>query len=120
MWLGSTFSFQVILSHGIVTTKGCDNMVISRETVLRKMQAELDEAKRAGENRDRFLQHVEKLQLLCELVLDEQKKAESNVSEVALLERLTKEESVKPSSKRSVHESFRNDTMDDGTSIFDF
>jgi len=84
-------------------------MVVSSETVINKMQEELNRAKEAKQH-SKMMDHISKIKLLSELLLDEHDKA-------------NRHEQEEPSKKEQLTEkiiSTHTAKELDGTSIFDF
>ncbi|MEI3604265.1 DUF5327 family protein [Pseudogracilibacillus sp. SE30717A] len=86
-------------------------MVVSSETIINKMQKELEQAKKTSDEQEKR-EHISKIKLLCELLLEENK--DTNIQ-------TTKEQ------RTFVADPVNNDISvtpsvndDDGTSIFDF
>ena len=83
-------------------------MVISSETVIKKMQGEIEKAIKT-KNHDQMIDHISKIKLLSELILDENKsKQGTGEKELILKTQISKE--LPPNTT----------TVQDGTSIFDF
>lgn len=88
--------------------------MVSKETLMKRMEKELAEAKVRVNDREAFLRSIEKVKLLCELLLDE---SDTNQSTEPI--QITKPVQVtEPVVKKKIYED--EDINHQPESIFDF
>lgn len=88
-------------------------MSVSQETILDKMIQHINQAKKNRDNEKQFIQQLAKIQLLCELLLEDDRQSEDRLlsDDLSRMKGQTKDEhTLAPSI----------DEKEDGMSIFDF
>lgn len=85
--------------------------MVSKETMLKRMEKELAEAKLKSYDREAFLRSIEKVKLLCELLLDE-------TEEVKTTESIQISEPIQSNIKQQLYDD--DDIKEQPESIFDF
>lgn len=105
-------SIHVIMCVKVV--EGFKAMTISNKTVLNKIMEELQAAKRSIDEPAVMVDHISKIKLLSELILEDH--VAGNQTEVA--QKITPEKSVAETQKE--HKVLQNNQGEDSMSIFDF
>src|SRR5690625_2100946 len=107
--------FHIIGDNGIVICRRCVVLVISSESVIQKMLNEIQKANKVVHQPDVMIDHISKVKLLSELLLEEHQR-NMNVQQKDSLETVTSLNQQNQSTEYISTES----TNEDGTSIFDF
>ncbi|GGA63839.1 YwdI family protein [Ornithinibacillus halotolerans] len=99
-------------------------MAVANETILLKMMDELKSARLHHNNQSELIKHVDKIRLLCDLILMEDKPQTSSgqSSEISAeeLKAMFGKENVSKSAQQSFKKSIELDEEGNGDSIFDF
>ncbi|MGP4106207.1 DUF5327 family protein [Virgibacillus sp. L01] len=94
-------------------------MAVETDTIIQKMMKELTQAQQKSDDNNAVQKHIENVQLLCELLLEEKPKADS--SEISTEEMKAMIGESNNSRKQTITR--RNHEEDDdanGSSLFDF
>lgn len=97
-------------------------MAVANETILRKMMQELQQANENQHNQAQMLKHIEKIKLLCDLFLTEDKvqPTKAQTSEISAAELKAMMGENKTTNQPTFKKSIELDDEGNGDSIFDF